>query len=57
MSKLIVKGPVQLNGSVSVRGGKNAALPIIIAAGITGQPVKLRMFRQSLRMSTLLLNH
>ena len=41
MSKLIIRGPVQLNGLVSVRGGKNAALPIIIAAGITGHPVKL----------------
>lgn len=41
MSKLIVKGPVQLNGEVSVRGAKNAALPIILASALSTQPVVL----------------
>lgn len=31
MSKLVVKGPVRLEGSVRISGAKNAALPILIA--------------------------
>jgi UDP-N-acetylglucosamine 1-carboxyvinyltransferase len=41
MSKLIIKGPVQLNGEVGVRGAKNAALPIVIAAMVSTKPVIL----------------
>lgn len=42
MARLIVKGPVQINGEVSVRGAKNAALPILVAAAIPSEPVTLR---------------
>lgn len=42
MSKLIVKGPVILNGEVTVRGAKNAALPILVAAAIPQEQVILR---------------
>lgn len=42
MSRLIVRGPVELSGEVSVRGAKNAALPILIAAVISPEPVTLR---------------
>ena len=31
MSKLVVKGPVRLDGHVRISGAKNAALPILIA--------------------------
>lgn len=42
MSRLIVRGPVELSGDVSVRGAKNAALPILIAASASPEPVTLR---------------
>lgn len=42
MSRLIVKGPVTLNGEVNVRGAKNAALPMLVAAAIPSEPVILR---------------
>jgi len=42
MSRLIVRGPVELSGEVSVRGAKNAALPILIAAAASPEPVILR---------------
>lgn len=42
MSRLIVKGPVTLNGEVRVRGAKNAALPMLVAAAIPSESVTLR---------------
>jgi len=42
MSRLIVKGPVTLNGEITVRGAKNAALPALVAAAMTPEPVTLR---------------
>jgi len=42
MSRLIVKGPVTLNGEITVRGAKNAALPMLVAAAIPSEPVILR---------------
>jgi UDP-N-acetylglucosamine 1-carboxyvinyltransferase len=41
MSKLIIQGPVSLSGSVSVRGAKNAALPVLVAAAAGFEPVYL----------------
>lgn len=41
MSKLIVDGPVELSGQISVRGAKNAALPILVAAAAASEPVTL----------------
>jgi len=41
MSKLIITGKAQVNGRVSVRGAKNAALPIIIGSAISPGPVVL----------------
>ncbi|MHC4069697.1 MAG: UDP-N-acetylglucosamine 1-carboxyvinyltransferase [Planctomycetota bacterium] len=42
MTKLVIKGPTNLKGQVSVRGAKNAALPIILASAVSTQPVTLR---------------
>jgi len=39
MSRLIVRGPAELSGDVSVRGAKNAALPILIATAAGIEPV------------------
>jgi UDP-N-acetylglucosamine 1-carboxyvinyltransferase len=41
MSRLIIKGPAQLSGEVSVRGAKNATLPIVLASAVSTQPVIL----------------
>jgi len=41
MGKLRVIGPTALNGTLRVRGAKNAALPIIIAAALSDAPVRL----------------
>ena len=41
MSKLIIKGPVSLSGDVAVRGAKNAALPILVAAAAGFEPINL----------------
>lgn len=41
MSKLIISGKAQIKGEVSVRGAKNAALPIIIGSAINPGPVTL----------------
>ena len=42
MTKLVIKGPANLKGQVSVRGAKNAALPIILASAVSTKPVTLR---------------
>jgi len=41
MSRFIVRGPATLNGEIVVRGAKNAALPILVAAAIAPEPVVL----------------
>jgi UDP-N-acetylglucosamine 1-carboxyvinyltransferase len=41
MSKLIIQGPVCLSGDVSVRGAKNAAIPVLVAAAAGFEPVNL----------------
>jgi len=41
MSTLLIRGPTELNGDVSVRGGKNAALPLLFASAVSDEPVIL----------------
>ncbi len=41
MSKLTIQGPVSLSGDISVRGAKNAALPVLVAAAAGLEPVNL----------------
>ena len=37
MDKLLINGGKKLKGTIDISGSKNAALPIIVAAGILGQ--------------------
>ena len=54
MDKLIIQGGRRLNGTVSVSGSKNAALPIIVAATIlTEQPSTLRNVPDLMDLETL----
>jgi UDP-N-acetylglucosamine 1-carboxyvinyltransferase len=41
MSRLVINGPSELKGNVSVRGAKNAALPIVIASIVGSEHVVL----------------
>jgi UDP-N-acetylglucosamine 1-carboxyvinyltransferase len=41
MSKLIIQGPASLSGDVSIRGAKNAALPVLVAAAAGSESVNL----------------
>ena len=41
MDKLIIRGNVPLNGEIRISGAKNAALPILSAALLTGAPVRI----------------
>jgi len=41
MSKIVIRGPVSLSGDVTVRGAKNAALPVLVAAAAGLEPVNL----------------
>jgi UDP-N-acetylglucosamine 1-carboxyvinyltransferase len=38
MSKFLINGPVQLEGSISVSGAKNAVLPLMAASVMAGSP-------------------
>jgi UDP-N-acetylglucosamine 1-carboxyvinyltransferase len=42
MEKLVIEGGRPLEGSVTISGAKNAALPILAATLLTDQPVQLR---------------
>ncbi len=42
MDKMIIRGGAKLTGEVSVSGSKNASLPILMAALLTGEPVTIR---------------
>jgi len=42
MSEYLIDGGIPLNGTIRVSGNKNAALPCIAAALLTGEPVTLR---------------
>lgn len=41
MEKMIIRGGVKLTGEVSVSGSKNASLPILMAALLTDEPVRI----------------
>ena len=41
MSQIIINGPSRLRGEVAVRGAKNAAIPVLIAAAAATEPVFL----------------
>ncbi len=41
MDKMIIRGGKPLRGIVSVSGSKNAALPILMAALLTDEPVRV----------------
>jgi len=41
MDKLIVEGGTRLSGSVNISGSKNASLPILAAALLTDEPVRI----------------
>lgn len=42
MDAFVIHGPTTLRGTISVNGSKNAALPILAAALLTDEPVRLR---------------
>jgi len=54
MDKLLIRGGHQLLGTVDVAGAKNAALPELCAALLTGQPVELRNVPRLQDVSTML---
>ena len=41
MQKLIIQGGVPLNGEITISGAKNAALPVLCAALLTQEPLKI----------------
>jgi len=41
MSDILIKGPSRIEGSIAVRGAKNAALPIVLASMVSSEPVAL----------------
>lgn len=41
MDKLVIEGGTRLNGAIQVSGAKNAALPILCAALLTPEPLRL----------------
>ncbi|HEY6865066.1 MAG TPA: UDP-N-acetylglucosamine 1-carboxyvinyltransferase [Burkholderiales bacterium] len=54
MDKLVIEGGVPLSGAVRVSGAKNAALPLLCAALLTEQPVRLANIPQLKDVSTML---
>ncbi len=41
MDRLIVKGGAPLRGEIRISGAKNAALPVLVASLLTGQPLRI----------------
>jgi UDP-N-acetylglucosamine 1-carboxyvinyltransferase len=54
MEKLLVTGPVQLNGSVQISSAKNATLPILVATLLCPYPVKFTKIPELMDVSTIL---
>ena len=54
MDKLLIRGGRPLQGTVEVAGAKNAALPELCAALLTGQPVTLRNVPRLQDVATML---
>ncbi|MGB4467859.1 MAG: UDP-N-acetylglucosamine 1-carboxyvinyltransferase [Azovibrio sp.] len=54
MDKLAIRGGIALFGEVTISGAKNAALPILCAALLSAEPLKLRNLPHLNDISTLL---
>lgn len=54
MDKLLVEGPVTLNGTVHVSSAKNATLPILVATLLCPYPVKFQHIPDLMDVSTIL---
>ena len=54
MDKLLIRGGRRLNGTITVTGAKNAALPELCAALLTAEPVKLANVPQLQDVATML---
>ncbi len=54
MDKLLIQGGVPLNGEVRISGAKNAALPIMCAALLSAQPLRLTNVPHLRDVTTLL---
>jgi UDP-N-acetylglucosamine 1-carboxyvinyltransferase len=54
MDKLLVEGPVQLQGSVQISSAKNATLPILVATLLCPYPVKFTGIPELMDVSTIL---
>ncbi|MCZ7654560.1 MAG: hypothetical protein M5R42_10190 [Rhodocyclaceae bacterium] len=54
MDKLLIEGGVPLSGEVSISGAKNAALPLLCAALLTEEPLRLSNVPHLNDVSTML---
>ena len=54
MDKLVIDGGVPLSGDARVSGAKNAALPLMCAALLTAEPLRLENVPQLRDVSTML---
>ncbi|MEO6025184.1 MAG: UDP-N-acetylglucosamine 1-carboxyvinyltransferase, partial [Burkholderiales bacterium] len=54
MDKLLIQGGTPLKGEVQISGAKNAALPILCAALLTREPLRLRNVPNLADVSTML---
>jgi UDP-N-acetylglucosamine 1-carboxyvinyltransferase len=54
MDKLIIEGGVRLQGEIAISGAKNAALPIVCAALLSPEPLKLANLPQLNDIATML---
>lgn len=54
MDKLLVTGPVELNGSVHISSAKNATLPILVATLLCPYPVKFTHIPDLMDVGTIL---
>jgi len=54
MDKLLIKGPVELKGEVTVSSAKNATLPILVASILCPYPVKFDGIPDLMDVSTIL---
>jgi UDP-N-acetylglucosamine 1-carboxyvinyltransferase len=54
MDKLLIKGPVELKGEVTVSSAKNATLPILVATILCPYPIKFDGIPELMDVSTIL---
>ena len=54
MDKLLVTGPVKLNGTVQISSAKNATLPILVATLLCPYPVKFTGIPELMDVSTII---